>query len=183
MPGQQGELYFGYGANVHPAWLRRRVPAAELLGPALLTGYRIAFRKRGQDGAARSDACRSAVPGAELPGALYRLPPGGMARLGAAGAGYVATQLAVETSAGPQRATAWIALPEQVEEGLLPWDWYLGLIRAGARLLDFPASYQHWLANVPVMVDPDAERARPARELLAAVTGAMAARAQGRQPG
>lgn len=171
MPGPGEALYFGYGANLHPGWLRRRVPEAELLGPARLEGYRIAFRKRGRDGAARSDAQPDAAPGTALHGALYRLPPGGMARLGAAGAGYVAREFTVVTRAGPRQATAWLARPDEVQEGLLPWDWYVGLIRAGALMLGLPADYQRWLATVPSRADPDPLRSEPARELLGRVAG------------
>ena len=169
MKGATGRaLYFAYGANVHPGWLRRRVPGAELVGPASLHGYRLAFRKRGRDGAARSDACPSADPGAALPGALYALPSGQLERLGAAGAGYRVAEVELDTPAGPCRALTFIASPGEVASGLLPWDWYVALIRRGAELVGLPAVHRQWLDAVVVQADPDEGRARGAREVLAA---------------
>lgn len=159
-------VYFAYGANIHPGWLRRRVPEATLIGAGMLPGYRLAFRKRGRDGAARSDACPSAEPGAVLPGALYSLPAAALARLGAAGAGYHAERVVVETVAGPQEAITWRADPADIVTGLRPWDWYVALIRAGATLLDLPEAHLRWLEQAPVAVDPDRERAARARAVI-----------------
>jgi gamma-glutamylcyclotransferase len=160
--------YFAYGANIHPGWLGRRVPEAELLGTARLPGYRLTFRKRGRDGAARSDACPDDTPGACLHGALYALPAGALQRLGAAGAGYREERVRIETAWGTVEARTWRAAPEDVAEGLRPWDWYLALIRAGAELLGLPDEYRRWLDGVAVTEDPDSDRARAAREVIAA---------------
>jgi gamma-glutamylcyclotransferase len=160
-------LYFAYGANVHPRWLARRVPAAELLGPGALPGFRLAFRKLGRDGAGRSDACAAGNSAVALPGALYRLAPEELARLGAAGAGYHLETVSIETGAGPVEAVTWLADPAAVAEGLLPWDWYVGLILAGAERLGLPEDHRRWLAAVPRQHDPDVERAAPARRILA----------------
>lgn len=169
MSGTGGRvLYFAYGANVHPGWLRRRVPEAQLRGAACLPGHRLAFRKRGRDGAARSDACPSAEAGAVLPGALYELPAGALERLGAAGAGYEVDEVEVVTTSGACRARVFRAAPGELGEGLLPWDWYVALIRRGAELLGLPAGHQEWLASVPVQVDADEARSRAARAVLSA---------------
>jgi hypothetical protein len=161
-------FYFAYGANVHPGWLQRRIPHAEPIGAAALPGYRLAFRKRGRDGAARSDACPSDAPGARLPGALYRLRAPDRERLGAAGAGYRAEQVSVESALGRVEAITWVAEPAQVSVGLLPWDWYVDLIRAGAALLQLSEAHRAWLASVPTATDPDDDRAALARAVIAA---------------
>lgn len=163
-------VYFAYGANVHPAWLRRRIPDAILVGPGVLPGHRLVFRKRGRDGAARSDACPSDVPGAGLPGALYSVRAPDLQQLGAAGAGYLAKEVRVDSPAGPMAAITWVAAPDEIEAGLLPWDWYVALIRAGAEQLGLPERHRRWLATVRTTVDPDAARAAPAREIVAAAT-------------
>lgn len=161
-------LFFAYGANVHPGWLRRRVPGARLLGAAALPGHRLAFRKRGRDGAARSDVRPDSEPGAMLPGALYELPAEALQRLGAAGAGYLVEEADVVTPEGPRRAMLFRAAPAELDDSLLPWDWYLALLRRGAELLDLPAGHQRWLASVPVQVDADEDRAGAAWQVLAA---------------
>jgi len=164
-------LYFAYGANVHPGWLRRRIPDAELLGAAVLPGHRLAFRKRGRDGAARSDAQPGSMPGDTLPGVLYAVRSEALAQLGAAGAGYRMEAVEVLLAGAPRQAVTWRAEDSAVAAGLQPPDWYVALIRAGAAMLGLPAAHQEWLASVPVRVDRDSEQSRIARALLAAGTG------------
>jgi hypothetical protein len=166
-----GVLYFAYGANVHPGWLRRRIPGAALVGAAALPGHRLAFRKRGRDGAARSDACPSDAQGAALPGALYRLQPEDLQRLGAAGAGSRAEQVQVSSAGGAVTAVTWRADPSEIVDGLLPWDWYVALIRAGAVMLGLPEAHLAWLDAQPTAVDADAGRIALARAVIAAGEG------------
>lgn len=158
--------YFAYGANVHPGWLRRRIPAAEVVGPATLPCHRIAFHKRGRDGAGKSNAWYTGDPSDRLPGVLYRLPAHDFQLLGAAGAGYVAAEVMIETAAGPLPALTWRADPAQIQEGLRPWDWYVALIRAGAALHGLPEAHRRWLASVPCDLDPDRDRAAVAFALI-----------------
>jgi gamma-glutamylcyclotransferase len=37
------QLYFSYGSNMDPASMHRRVPGARVVGPAKLSGFRLAF--------------------------------------------------------------------------------------------------------------------------------------------
>jgi gamma-glutamylcyclotransferase len=166
-----GVLYFAYGANVHPGWLRRRIPGAVLVGAGALPGHCLAFRKRGRDGAARSDACPSAAPGAALPGALYRVRRQDLDLLGAAGAGYRAEQVQVDSAGGTVSAVTWRASPSEIIDGLLPWDWYVALIRTGAELLGLPEAHLAWLDEQPTAFDPDVRRAALARAVIAAGKG------------
>jgi hypothetical protein len=161
-------LYFAYGANVHPGWLRRRIPDAELVGAATLPGHRLAFRKRGRDGAARSDAQPSDTPGDVLPGVLYAVRRDALDQLGAAGAGYRMTEVEVLLAGARKRAFTWRAEDSAVATGLEPLDWYLELIRTGAAMVGLPAAHQQWLASVQVRVDRDSKQSRVARTLLAA---------------
>jgi hypothetical protein len=168
---QERVLYFAFGANVHPDWLRLRIPDAELLGAAELPGHRLAFRKRGRDGAARSDAQPSDTPGASLPGALYAVRRAALDRMGAAGAGYRIEEVEVLFAGERRRALTWRAEDSAVAAGLVPLDWYVALIRAGASLLGLPAEHRRWLAAVKVQVDADSEQAHAARAILAAGPG------------
>jgi len=170
-PVDPGVLYFAYGANVHPGWLRRRIPGAALVGAAALPGHRLAFRKRGRDGAARSDACPSDAPGASLPGALYRVQRQDLDHLGAAGAGYRAAQVQVDSAGGMVTAVTWRADSSEIIDDLLPWDWYVALIRAGAVILELPEAHLAWLDAQPTAVDADAGRAALARAVIAAGEG------------
>lgn len=175
MTGPGGSVpYFAYGANVHPGWLRRRVPAAIRLGPGVLPGHRIAFHKRGRDGSGRSNAWQTGDAADRLPGALYRVPIQDLERFGAAGAGYQAAEVLIETSAGPLTALTWRAEAAEIEDGLLPWDWYVALIRAGAALQGLPPAHCRWLESVPVAVDPDRDRAAIAFAVIGHATAESA---------
>lgn len=161
-------MYFAYGANVHPGWLRRRIPDAELVGAAALPGHRLAFRKRGRDGAARSDAQPGDARDDALPGVLYIVRREALDQLGAAGAGYRMEEVEVIVAGTPRRALTWRAEDSEVAAGLDPLDWYVDLMRAGAAMLGLPAAHQRRLASVKVKVDRDSEQSRIARALLAA---------------
>lgn len=163
-----GLAYFAYGANLHPGWIRRRIPAAVVAGAGVLPGHRIAFRKRGRDGAGRSDAWHTGDLADQLPGALYRLPAGDLERLGAAAAGYHADEVQIDTGTGRVTALTWRANADQLGADLLPWDWYLALIVAGAAIHQLPADYRRWLAAVPVAEDPDRARAEMAFSIIGA---------------
>ena len=98
----------------------------------------------GRDGAARSDAQPSDAPGASLPGALYAVRRGALDRLGAAGAGYRIEEVEVLFAGERRRALTWRAEDSAVAAGLVPLDWYVALIRAGASMLGLPAAHRRW---------------------------------------
>lgn len=161
-------LYFAYGANLHPGWLRRRVQSAVVIGAAELPGHRIEFRKRGRDGSGKSDACPTGLASDRLAGALYRLSKADLQRLGAAEAGYHLDEITVESAEGALAALTWRADSVQLVAGLPPWNWYLALLRAGAAIHGLPESHRRWLETVVAAPDPDRDRAAIALEVIAA---------------
>lgn len=163
----EAAFYFAYGSNLHPQWLRRRVPSAVIIGPATLPGHALEFRKRGRDGSAKCTAIASGSARGALPGALYSLREDDLGLLGAAEGGYRRQQVRVGTTAGPVLAWTWYAEAEQLADGLAPWDWYLGLVLAGADYHRLPYEHRRRLAAVRALPDPDESRARLARAILA----------------
>ncbi|MFN2166399.1 MAG: gamma-glutamylcyclotransferase family protein, partial [Anaerolineae bacterium] len=151
--------YFAYGSNLHPGWMRRRVPSARILGAATLPDHALAFRKRGRDGSAKSDAAPAAD--AVLPGAVYEMRADDLPRLGAAEGGYRQGAVMVETAAGPVEGFAWFAREEHHVTGLPPWDWYVSLILEGARFHGLPESHRRWLAGVAAAPAPGPAPAGP----------------------
>lgn len=169
LPTPRGSVvYFAYGANLHPGWLRRRVQSAVVIGAAALPGHRIEFRKRGRDGSAKSDACSTGIASDRLHGALYRLSADDLQRLGAAEAGYHLDEITVESTEGVLAALTWRADPAQLVAGLPPWNWYLALLRAGAAIHGLPVSHRRWLETVVSAPDPECDRAAIALEVIAA---------------
>ena len=97
-------------------------------------------------------------PGA-VPGVLYWLSDADLVTLDefeGVGRGYARREIDIKTLDGPARASAYIA--DQPVEGLLPFDWYMALIVAGARLQALPADHLAMLAAVPHQPDPDPDR-------------------------
>jgi Gamma-glutamyl cyclotransferase, AIG2-like len=77
---QSPVVYFAYGSNLHLTQMRSRCPESALLQPALLEGYRLAFRghsRRWGGGAATI----LPAPGDTVPGLLYLLSAADLALL------------------------------------------------------------------------------------------------------
>ena len=157
--------YFAYGSNMPRARLVERVGEVELLGPARLDAHRLHFHKRGRDG---SGKCDVAPADDVVHGALFLLEPAQLQRLhDFEGAGYECVCVGVRLGSDVLEARTYRALPAHVDPGLLPFDWYLDLVRAGAEQLGLPARYRSQLASIRATPDPDTERAARHRALLA----------------
>lgn len=159
-------LYFAYGSNLHPARLDARLTAARLLGTAVLDGCTLRFNKRGRDGSGKG----TIAPAADcVLGAVYALHRDDKQRLDAIeglGAGY--DERVVEL---PGYGAAWtyVAACDALDDTLLPYDWYLALVLAGARFLRFPGAYLARLGQMATVPDPDPPRAAEHARLLARI--------------
>jgi gamma-glutamylcyclotransferase (GGCT)/AIG2-like uncharacterized protein YtfP len=166
-----GDLYFAYGSNLHPLRLARRLVAPRLVGSARLDGWVLDFAKRGRDG---SGKCRI-VPGLGcVHGALYALDAADKRRLDAiegVGRGYACAWVELPRFG---RVSTYVAMPGATSPALLPFDWYLGIVLAGAEFHGFPASYRSALADRPTLPDPDPARAAEHALLLATLRAAPA---------
>ena len=149
-------ICFAYGSNMLPARLAARCATARLVGPGHATGFAIRFDKGGMDGSGKA----TLWPGpAAVPGVLYRLSDADLVTLDAyegVGRGYARREIDILTPDGPARAYAYIA--DQPVEGLLPFDWYVALILAGALIHALPSDHLAMLAAVPHQPDPDLDR-------------------------
>ena len=121
--------------------------------PAFAPGRRLAFAKPGRDGSGK--ATLLPAPGARVCGALYAIDPADLPALDHAedlGTGYDRIdRFSVETTDGPARAMTYLACAPRPE--LLPYDWYLALVVAGAREIDLEAGYVAGLARHPYSAD------------------------------
>lgn len=157
--------YFAYGSNLHPVRMAARLDAPRLVDTACLHGWTLLFDKRGRDGTGK---CTIARADDVVHGALYALSPADRARLDfveGLGVGYDA-MLVELPGVGPART--YVARPAARASGLPIFDWYLGLVIAGARHLRFPEPYLARLAALRTLPDPDRERAALHAKLLAA---------------
>lgn len=52
-------LYFAYGSNLHPRWLRNRVHSAEELNTVYLQNRKLHFHKRSSDRSAKCNIVKT----------------------------------------------------------------------------------------------------------------------------
>lgn len=163
--------YIAYGSNLHPLRLQQRlgrvIPAARLQ----LEGFALRFHKRGGDNSAKVDLVRSKNETAEpVFAALYQLETEQLDRLDRFEGGYQRTTLQVELPGGDcVGAITYCAEQHRIDPALKPFDWYLGLIRAGSEALDFSEEYQRWLAAIARRHDDDQARADEQHRLIEAL--------------
>jgi len=184
---------FAYGSNLHPVRMGRRCPGARLLGCGVLPGWRLAFRKRGQDGSAKGDAVWTGRPEDGLWVAAYALSAVDKARLDYAeglGRGYREETVRGVVGGAERGGSLYVAEGAAVDGALRPFEWYRAMVAAGAAYHGFPPAYQTAIRSVPAAPDLDGGRAAREWGLVAALEAANRAcrpapggRGRGQGPG
>jgi len=161
--------YFAYGSNMITARLVERVGAVTVLGQASVSGYRLAFHKRGKDGSAKCDIVPASDDGARVHGVLFAMHAGQRTLLdGYEGPGYEVHEITVEPADGSAmlRVLTYRARPGHLQAGLLPYAWYKDLVLAGARAHGLPERYIASIEAIEATADPDPARDRRNRTVL-----------------
>lgn len=156
-------IYFAYGSNLSTPRLRFRVPGAQPIGLAHLTGHRLMFRKRGSDGSAKCDAAQTDVPEDVVIGVLFAIPAGeleGLHRAEGRGHHYSDHWVRVTDASGDSvEALIYRALPAHFDDQLAPYRWYWDFVADGAREHGIPADYiAQFIDSVRWVEDPDTVR-------------------------
>lgn len=156
-------LYFAYGSNMCNARLQGRVPSAQALQTATLTGYRFRFHKRSIDGSAKGNAFYTGNPEDVVYGVLFDIDAREKAALDRAegvGNGYAELAVSVSDATGIQReAFMYIAENSAIDDQLFPYIWYKQLVLDGARQHALPDEYVSQIEAIPATEDPDRARA------------------------
>jgi gamma-glutamylcyclotransferase (GGCT)/AIG2-like uncharacterized protein YtfP len=160
--------YFAYGSNMHPEWLRRRVPSAVALGRAVLAGFALRLHKRGADGSGKCNALHTGRAEDRVHGVVYRIAAAEKACLDRFEEGYRSAAVQADVEGVSRDAWTYLALADAIDDTLVPFDWYRDLLVAGARAHRLPGAYIARLAALGVVADPDRERARQCREIAGA---------------
>ena len=163
--------YFAYGSNLLLKKMREIVPSAAPNGVANLSGYRLKFHKKSSvDGSAKCDVFRTGDERDVAYGVVYEIDEIEEGKLNnAEGAGYEKVEnIEVESDKGPVTVFMYVARSECVESSLKPYSWYKQYVLEGAQEQGLPKSYilEH-VAKVEAIEDPDKERDREKRTLLA----------------
>ena len=164
-------LYFAYGSNLCVPRLRARTPSCQVLGRGALPGYRLSFHKIGRDGSAKCDAFFTGEGVDLVEGAIFSLLREERSALDEAedlGRGYIDRQVEVETSRGCVNAITYCALPDMIDPGLEPFDWYKAFVVAGARHHELTPGYIERLEAISSRPDRDAVRVAENMRILGA---------------
>lgn len=132
-------LYFAYGSNMNRQQMEQRCPQHELLGVAVLEGYRFLIGERGY-------ATLTADSADSVMGALYRISESDEEELdlceGVAVGCY--RKAWVTVGCDGQQYEALIYLDDRTEPAS-PREGYMARILAGAQQLGLPAGYSAFL--------------------------------------
>ncbi len=161
--------YFAYGSNMHSARLGARVDVISCLGSVLLPGYDLHSDKISQnDGSGKFTIADSHH--SHICGVLYELSNASFDRLDVVeGEGYERIHVQVDAYGnGVLEAVTYKAYDNMRDPELLPYEWYRALAVAGAIEHALPERYIHRLQLWPSIPDPDGERDKLHRAILAA---------------
>lgn len=161
--------YFGYGSNMLTSRLQARVPSADPVATAALTGHVLRFHKRSQDGSGKCNIVSVSDSEARVHGVVFDVSSADLHALDEAeqrGRGYERTDVLVQNTTSSFEAFAYVAQPAYVDDALLPYDWYHALVLAGARQHTLPPTYVTQIESVQSYPDPNQERRRTHQALL-----------------
>jgi len=159
--------YFAYGSNMAPARIEARLGPCPLLGAATLTGYQLAFHKRGGDGSGKCDAYESGGESV-MYGAVFELTEEQAANLDRfEGPHYVRRTVSLTAGESSLNAFAYIALPQAIDVELRPYPWYLAFVLHGAVVNALPEAYIEAIRDQPTLPDPDPSRQAANARILA----------------
>lgn len=159
--------YFAYGSNLLPARLLRRVPSARAIGPAVLSGYRLSFHKRGADQSGKCNAFYTGDMRDYVIGVIYELSETDRPVLDRVeGPGYATVGINVTMGDGTLSAFAYVARPTHIEHDLVPFDWYRDFVLAGARHHGLDEAYIGRIEAIHAQSDPDTVRSEENRAIL-----------------
>lgn len=176
--------YFAYGSNMLHERLLARCASAKVVGIGVTHGWGLAFTKPGRDGSGKATLRDLQSERGTTPGVLFDIDERELVLLDRAeGVGYerradIPVRL-LEPGVGccdrdefpetreaawgdvGRRAVTYTAIPGTLNEELVPFDWYLALVIAGADQNGLSPHYIDTLRAIPF--DADTASARPAR--------------------
>ena len=163
--------HFAYGSNLLESRMHKRVGRGALFqSEAQLSGHTVCYHKRSsKDGSGKLTVVETGNTADVVHGVVYRICPADMVvldKLEGLGYGYEKKEVSVEVPSGFREVVLYSAVPDVIDPLLLPYEWYMDLIVAGARQRGFPEEYIRALLIVQAMLDPDEKRDRRNRKLL-----------------
>ena len=155
-------LYFAYGSNLHPLWLRSRTPSAEILAIERLDKFSLQFNKHGLDDSGKCNIVSSGVDDDVVYGVVYAFSSHEKEVLDVAERGY---EQALIQIGNYDQVLVYIA-EDTVEGYTSPHSWYQDIVIAGAEYHQFPEEYIDHIKSFSAIDDPDRERELKFRNIV-----------------
>ena len=155
-------LYFAYGSNLHPQWLRSRTPSAEILSTESSPYFNLQFNKHGLDNSGKCNIVKSDHADDVVHGVVYQINADEKAVLDEAERGYSHERIHIGEY---ENVLVYIA-EETVSDYSKPYSWYRDIVIAGAQYHNFPESYIEHIRSFTAIVDPDLEREKKHRAIV-----------------
>ncbi len=151
--------YFAYGSNMSTLRLTARINATKI-GVGKLTRYQLRFHKIGKnDGTGKCDSYFTDNHHDYILGVVYEIAEQDKVLLDeieGVGNGYISEEVSVETEEGMMQAMIYIAT--DIDDTLIPLDWYKEHVLYGARENHLDAAYIERIGRVPACRDTDTKR-------------------------
>ncbi len=159
--------YFAYGSNMCSSRIKKRVPSCAFYEVGVLKGYILKFHKRSVDGSGKGNVIPSQNAESEVVGVVFDFDPNEKDLLDTAeGPGYRDIQIQVATSHGEVSAHMYVALPNFIDDSLVPYSWYKDFVIEGAKEHTLPEIYVQTLMELYAKSDPDKKREQRNRAML-----------------
>ncbi|SHF84616.1 AIG2-like family protein [Litoreibacter ascidiaceicola] len=152
-------LYFAYGSNMLSSRLIARCPSARVISAAIADNHALKFSKKSNDGSGKATLVSQSTA-IHTPGVLFEIDADEREELDkfeGAGKGYDRIdEFSITTSDETINATTYLASTTQND--LLPFDWYLALVIAGALEHKLGDDHHSLLRGIAHIVDEDVTR-------------------------
>lgn len=161
--------YFAYGSNMLHRRLQARTPSAVFQAVVSLPAHKLIFNKVSfKDGSGKCGIIETGNDSDTVHGVLFTIDEAERDLLDKAeglGKGYDHKKVLVNAP-NNQEVEALTYFPANIQDGLLPFDWYKALVLEGARENNLPADYIAAIESEPSKPDADKERAAMNMQLL-----------------
>jgi len=156
-------LYFAYGSNLHPEWLRSRTPSAEILNTETLQKWKLHFHKCGLDSSAKCNIVKTDSVDDSVHGVIYQFNSDEKEKLDEAEYGYSPERMQIGEY---ENVLVYLNRNDRSSDNLLPYTWYKDIVIAGAQYHNFPEEYIEFVKSFKATIDPDQERERKRRLIV-----------------
>lgn len=162
--------YFAYGSNMLAERLQARIKSEHPILYALKR-HRLRFHKRSSDCSGKCNVVCTGQDSDVVHGVIFDVPEDQIRKLDrfeGVGCGYTKKVYRFLTEGGEHDVLMYVADPDYIDDVLVPYEWYLDLVLAGAEQNKLPRDYISALRAIPFTVDPKPNR-QTRREALSAI--------------